>query len=169
MEPKIRQHKLETVDISTIKFDESNPNQLNKEQMTGLEKSMNRFGYLTPIIIDQNGKIADGEHRVLVYKQLGITKIPAYRIELKNDVERRILRQVMNKLRGEHELAKDTQEIIKIIEAGQLNDLSMLLAQKAESFQYMMDQYNKNRDEFQDAISKNIETNNKCPQCGYEW
>ena len=158
------------MDISTLHFDETNPNHLTDQQMTALRKSMEKYGYLAPVIIDQDNNIADGEHRVLVYKQLGRTQIPVYRLNLTNDTDRRILRQVMNKLHGEHELTKDTQEIIKIIEGGQLAVLSELLAQQEKSFQYMVDQFNESQDKVLEALSdEGIETNHKCPKCGYEW
>ena len=79
----VSNHELTIVDISTIQFDENNPNKLTDKQMEGLRQSMLRYGYLTPIIIDQNNLIVDGEHRLLVYKQLGYEKIPAYQLTLK--------------------------------------------------------------------------------------
>ena len=166
----IENHSLEYLDIESLVFDPDNPNTLTNEQMSSLARSFKRFGYLAPIIVDQDNRIADGEHRALVYKQMGLQTIPAYKLSLKDDVERRILRQVMNKLHGEHELTKDTQEIIKILESGKLTDLSELLAQEQKSFQYMIDQFNESQNKVLDALSEqDIETNHKCPQCGYEW
>lgn len=167
----IKEYPLQQVDVDSLQFDETNPNQLSNEQITGLRKSMQRFGYLVPIIIDENtNKIADGEHRALIYKQMGYKQIPAYKLNLKDDVERRILRQVMNKLRGEHDLTKDTQEIITILESGQLTDLAQLLAQQEKSLQYMIDQFNESQNKIQEALSEDeIKTEHKCPQCGFEW
>ena len=44
--------------------------------MKALRLSMERFGYLTPIVVDQNNLIADGEHRALIYKEFGLKKFP---------------------------------------------------------------------------------------------
>ena len=74
--------------ISDITIDQTNPNKMSLDQMKGLRESMKRFGYLTPIIVDQDNKIADGEHRVLVYKEFGIEEIPAYRVKFSDDTER---------------------------------------------------------------------------------
>lgn len=79
--------------------------------MAGLRESMKRFGYLMPVIIDQHNQIVDGEHRATIYKEFGIGDIPCIRVELKDDVERRILRQSMNKLRGQHDINKDVEEL----------------------------------------------------------
>src|SRR5689334_25085825 len=112
----VSNHELTIVDISTIQFDENNPNKLTDKQMEGLRQSMLRYGYLTPIIIDQNNMIVDGEHRLLVDKQLGYEKIPAYQLTFENDLERRILRQVTNKLHGQHEPSLDLAELEKLIQ-----------------------------------------------------
>ena len=126
-------YELETIDIDTIKFDETNPNKLTTKQMEGLAKSMQTYGYLTPVIIDQNNVVADGEHRAIAYKQLGYDKIPVFRLNLETDVDRRMLRQVMNKLHGEHDKQLDSNELTLIFQNQKLTDLANLLGQ--EEFQ----------------------------------
>lgn len=123
-----KSHDLIKVKISDVKFDDQNPNQMTREQMAGLRQSMNRWGYLTPIIIDQNNLIADGEHRLLVYKELGYEEIPAYRLTLETDSERRMIRQVMNKLHGDHESKLDAQELESLRKLDLLPQLAELIA-----------------------------------------
>jgi DNA modification methylase len=127
---EVRNHELTTVDISTIVFDETNPNKLNAKQMEGLRQSMLEYGYLTPVIIDQNNVVADGEHRALVYKQLGYTQIPVIKLNLATDTKRKMLRQVMNKLHGEHDQQLDSNELLEIFQANKLTDLSTLIGQQ---------------------------------------
>jgi ParB-like chromosome segregation protein Spo0J len=167
---KVKEHNLIKVKLSSLKFDDTNPNTLTEKQMDGLRASMKQFGYLTPIVIDQNNKIADGEHRALIYKEFGLTEISAYKLNLDN-IQRKMLRQTMNKLRGEHEINKDTLELLTILEAGKLTDLSVLIAQEQKSMEYLIKKYQEQQESFQDALneSKDITTNNKCPKCGYEW
>lgn len=100
---------------------------MNQEQMAGLRKSYETFGYLDPIIIDQDFLIADGEHRVLVYKEFGKKTISAFQLEL-TDIQRRLLRQTLNKLRGSHDKRLDADELALIYEKGKLSDLSTLIA-----------------------------------------
>ena len=132
---QIINHKLTSIKIDDLKFDPSNPNKLTQEQEAGLRQSMQRWGYLTPVIVDQNNKIADGEHRALLYKSMGLKEIPAYKLNLKSDVDRRMLRQTMNKLRGQHERELDTQELRLIFEDGKLDLLSQLIAQDKDDLQ----------------------------------
>ncbi len=157
----MKEHNLIKVKLSSLKFDDTNPNKLNEKQMHGLRESMNKFGYLTPIIVDQNNKIADGEHRALIYKEYNYDEIPAFQVDLKSDVDRRILRQVMNKLHGEHDKQLDANELVQIFKAGQLDELTALIAQEKEDLQRAMLRYHPSLDfvtpENQDEIDKLID------------
>jgi hypothetical protein len=112
----IKEYTLTKVRIDQVRTDPSNPNKMTIQQMLALEKSMHQFGYLTPIIVDADTMmIADGEHRYQVYKELGYEEIPAYVIRFDNDAQRRMLRQVMNKLHGIHDREMDAIDIMDII------------------------------------------------------
>src|SRR5919112_5618663 len=104
---------LTNVKLKDIKIDSNNPNVMTKEQMNGLKESMEKWGYLSPIIIDQNKKIIDGEHRfeVLLESYNGETKIDVIKVIAPDEQERRLIRQTMNKLRGQHDLIRDIREI----------------------------------------------------------
>lgn len=136
---QVLERELVKVKIADLKLDPDNPNEMSKEQMDGLRKSMERFGYLTPIVIDQDNNIADGEHRVLVYKEFGMTEILAFRVEFADDSERRLLRQVMNKLHGEHEKVRDANELLVLFQNRKLDDLALLIAQPKEDLQRILE------------------------------
>jgi ParB-like chromosome segregation protein Spo0J len=101
------------VDVDKIKFDPDNPNIMTKDQMNGLRESFKEFGYLQPIIIDQKYRIIDGEHRFQVWKELNPKeqKISVIGVEANSESERRLVRQAMNKVKGQHDLNKDIKEI----------------------------------------------------------
>ena len=50
-----------------------------------------------------------------------------------------MLRQVMNKLRGEHDKQMDAEEFLAIFEAGKLEEVSKLLAQPKEEFERVLE------------------------------
>lgn len=137
----MKEHDLVKLKISDLKFDKSNPNQLTREQMAALRESMQRFGYLTPIVVDQDLNIADGEHRALIYKEFGLDEIPAFKLNLKDDTERRMLRQVMNKLHGEHDKQLDADELVKIFEGNRLEDLSKMIAAQQDDLKRLINRY----------------------------
>jgi len=137
----IKESDVRKVPVDIIKFDETNPNILSDEQMKALRLTMEKYGYLAPVILNNEFEVIDGEHRVRIYKELGEKEIQAYVIDVDN-IDKKILRQLMNKLRGEHDKQKDVNEFKSIFEAGRLDEFSQLLA--------------KNREEFEELIEKKI-------------
>jgi ParB-like chromosome segregation protein Spo0J len=115
------------VSLDKIKLDPTNPNVMSDEQMEGLRESMRRFGYLEPVIVDQDYLVADGEHRLTVYREFGRQDVPCYVLDLK-DEERRLLRQTMNKLRGSHDIQRDAAELKVLFDGDRLDDLAKLVA-----------------------------------------
>ncbi|HEX7178355.1 MAG TPA: ParB N-terminal domain-containing protein [Nitrososphaeraceae archaeon] len=139
MQSEVQEYQLTKVKIADLKFDDSNPNKMTKEQEQALTKAIQRFGYLVPIVINEDHKIGDGEHRAKLYKDLGYEEIPAFIVpKINNDVERRMLRQTMNKLNGQHDLKLDSDELAIIFDDNKLSELSELLAQPVESLSTIM-------------------------------
>ncbi len=62
--------------------------------------------------------VADGEHRLRAAKELGMKRVSVVRLPL-GEVDRRMIRQVMNKLRGEHDLFLDAEEYYRIVSEDQ--------------------------------------------------
>jgi DNA modification methylase len=126
MEVKIPEAEL--VQVSKLKKDGKNPNRMSKEQKIGLGKTMEKYGFLVPIITNRDYLIADGEQRLDVAVEiLHMEMVPVIRIPLK-EVDRRIIRQVMNKLKGVHEKDLDQLEYERILEDGGAEELKDLLA-----------------------------------------
>jgi hypothetical protein len=124
---------LQNIIVNDIKFDDTNPNILTPEQMIALKSTMEKYGFLAPVILNKNLEVIDGEHRVTVYKELKKETIPAYVLDI-DTIDKKILRQLMNKLRGEHDPFKDKEEFKMIYEAGRLNDFTNLLALNITDF-----------------------------------
>jgi len=116
----------ETVAVSDLKTDGQNPNKMGKEQLERLKTSIKKWGFIIPIITNKDLLIADGEQRYIAAKALGMTEVSIIRLPVE-DVDRRLLRQVLNKLKGEHQKELDLAEYERIIEAGKEDDLKYLL------------------------------------------
>ena len=142
----VEEHKLVKIDIDKIKIDSTNPNVMSDDEMKALQKTMDKFGYLAPVILDKKYKVVDGEHRVKIYERLGKKTIPAYVIDV-DKYDQKILRQVMNKLRGEHDILKDSKEFNILDKANRLDDLAQFLAKDEKDFLRMADEPTKD-DEF---------------------
>lgn len=103
------------VEVDKIVFDETNPNRMERAQIESLKLSLQKYGNIHPVILDSEQKIADGYHRVVAYRELGLKKIPAVVMQFDNDDERRLLRQVMNKLHGKHDPELDVAELERLM------------------------------------------------------
>lgn len=99
---------------------------MTPEQHERLKASIKKWGFIVPIITNKDLLIADGEQRWTVAKDLGMPNVLVIRLPVE-EVDRRLLRQVLNKLRGEHELLLDAEEFEAIIDLGHKDDLKYLL------------------------------------------
>jgi ParB-like chromosome segregation protein Spo0J len=116
----------ESVKVSELKTDGQNPNKMSKDQLERLKASIKKWGFIIPIITNKDLLIADGEQRYTAAKALGMTEVSVIRLPVE-DVDRRLLRQILNKLKGEHQKELDQAEYKRIIEAGKEEDLKYML------------------------------------------
>jgi ParB-like chromosome segregation protein Spo0J len=116
----------ETVKLSELKTDGNNPNRMNKEQLERLKASIKKWGFIVPIITNKDLLIADGEQRYSAAKALEMSEVSVIRLPVE-DVDRRLLRQVLNKLKGKHDKELDQFEYERIIQAGKEEDLKYYL------------------------------------------
>jgi len=122
----MKEHKIQDLEISKIKLDNSNPNIMDKEMQNRLFKSMEEFGNTQPIIVDKNTLIlADGEHRLKKYIKEGKQSIPSILVDFKNDAHRRLYRQAANKIHGLHDPKIDAEEYLKILDSEEKELLKM--------------------------------------------
>jgi ParB-like chromosome segregation protein Spo0J len=116
----------ERVKISDLKFDNDNPNRMSLAQLARLKASIRRFGDIVPVVTNSELLVADGQQRVTAMKELGMTECSVIRLPMR-DVDRRYLRQLLNKLRGKHSKELDHAEYLRIDEQGEKEDLQALL------------------------------------------
>jgi hypothetical protein len=113
-------------DIRLLKSDEQNPNKMTLKQQEQIWQSLQKYGWVYPIVADRDGVFADGEQRVDVCKNHEEYFAPVLRLKL-SDLDRRLLRQITNKLKGKHNRKMDETEYYKIIDMGAKKDLESLL------------------------------------------
>src|SRR5512136_2167765 len=129
----------ERVKICDLKFDQDNPNRLSLEQLDRLKASIRRWGDIVPVVTNSELLVADGQQRITAMKELGMTECSVIRLPIK-DVDRRLLRQVLNKLRGKHNKELDSAEYLRILEQGEKEDLKTLLESVGEKLPIDVDE-----------------------------
>ena len=128
----------ERVKISDLKFDQDNPNRMSLAQLDRLKSSIKRWGDIVPVVTNSELLVADGQQRVTAMKELGMTECSVIRLPIK-EVDRRLLRQVLNKLRGKHNKELDSAEYLRIIDEGEKEDLKALLESVGEKLPIEVD------------------------------
>ena len=121
----------ERVKISDLKFDQDNPNRMSRAQLDRLKASIKKWGDIVPVVTNNELLVADGQQRVTAMRELGMTECSVIRLPVK-DVDRRLLRQVLNKLKGKHNKELDSAEYLRILEQGEKEDLKALLESVGE-------------------------------------
>lgn len=129
-------------DLRLLQRDGPNPNKMTEKQKASTWKSLCDFGWIYPIVTNKDGMLTDGEQRVDVCLEHSEFFGPVLRLPVE-DVDRRILRQVLNKLKGTHDKLLDAQEFKRIREAGGKEELQGVLGITDET----LDRYDKLLDE----------------------
>ena len=81
-------------DINSLISAEYNPRQLKKEQYQNIKESLQRFGFVDPVIVNKNKDrkniIIGGHQRVKVAKDLEYTEVPCLELDLTLDKEKEL-------------------------------------------------------------------------------
>jgi hypothetical protein len=118
-------------DLRLLESDQNNPNVTTLRQQEEIWKSLQKYGWAYPIVANTDGVYLDGETRGKVCIDHGEYFAPVLRLPV-SDVDRRMLRQILNKLKGKHNKELDAAEYIRIIEQGEKACLSALLLSVGE-------------------------------------
>jgi ParB/RepB/Spo0J family partition protein len=114
--------------IVNLKTDSSNPNKMTKEQIQSVANSIKKFGFLVPIIVNKDNVIIDGHQRLKAADLLGIEEVPVVKLDV-DKIDAKLLKQIMNKLKGTHDFDLDLEEYKAILEAqGNLDSLKELVS-----------------------------------------
>jgi len=115
-----------TVHPNDLHTDGDNPNEMTDEQFGLLCDRMRQNGWLGgPVVTDTEGLIADGEHRWRAAQEIGLGEVPVKQYDI-DDGKRRLWRQELNKIHGEHDSKRDALEYDQLLSEGysqQVNEL----------------------------------------------
>jgi DNA modification methylase len=90
--------QLEYLPVAVLQENELNPKLHPDRQVNALARGMSEMGFVSPIIVDQENRIVAGHGRVLAAKKVGLSEVPAVRLEHLNDHQLRALMLADNRL-----------------------------------------------------------------------
>lgn len=155
--------KIIKLNTSDIKEYDNNVKLHPDWQIEQIKKSIEKFGYNDPIVIDENNFILEGHGRFKALKELGQKEIECIKINSLNDNQKKAYRLVHNKLSMNTSFDEDLLE-------QQLNEL------ESKDFDLTFTGFDFNPFEEDDVEEleledyedePNIERKVICPNCGY--
>ena len=141
MTDKINIPKTIMIARNKLIVDKSNPNVMDEKKFEALKEVIKKFGFIIPIITNKEYKIADGFHRWKAARDLGIEDVPIIALDV-DEVDRRILRQVLNKLKGEHKEELDQEEFKFLDDKGAIVELMNYLPHEGKIIKKLIDEIN---------------------------
>jgi len=99
------------IEIKKLKFAEFNPRKMSEKELNQLKKSLKRFGFVEPVVINKDTTLIGGHQRVRAWKEMGNTKVPYIQVDL-DKIKEKALNLALNKISGEW----DTEKLYKVID-----------------------------------------------------
>jgi DNA modification methylase len=90
--------EIKHISIDQLKLDPCNPRIHSRQQVRQIARSIKKFGFNVPILIDSTGKVLAGHGRHLAAQQLGLAEVPAIMIEHLTEAQARAFMLADNKL-----------------------------------------------------------------------
>jgi len=84
--------------IDELKLDPRNPRIHNRRQLRQIARSIKRFGFIVPVLIDSTFRVLAGHGRLRAAQQLGMTEVPTIMIEHLTEEQARAFMIADNKL-----------------------------------------------------------------------
>jgi len=165
-----RKYERKVMRLSDIKEDSDNPNKMTKHQEEALDNSLARFGYVQDIVIDKSSLVvADGGHRLKKLKEKGVQEAEVILFPFKDDNERRLFRQVANKVHGEHTPELDALEFKKLLEHEDMEELTNLIGTTEQEVLNIINKSQEEEKEAVEQVGQVYKHKHKCPKCGFEY
>jgi len=129
-----------------------------------IKRSINEFDLVEPLVWNrQTGNLVGGHQRLKVLQEQGIKEVEVSVVDLPDSKEK-ALNIALNKIQGDWDYPK-LKDLLLDIDTGEF-DIEITGFDENEIERLMTQYYNP---EEQKEFDENIETLNKCPNCGYEW
>ena len=133
--------QIEQVKIETLVSPDWNPRQGSEKEAKDLKASIQKFGFVDPIIVNKrNNSVVGGNFRVKVAKELGFTEIPAVFVDL-DEAQEKELNIRLNKNTGEWDWDKLANEFdVDFLKDIGFTDFDLKLGkEESESLGYSID------------------------------
>lgn len=155
------EHKLLKIKINDLKLYEKNSKIHSNYQVELLKKSIEEFGFVNPILIDEHNNVIAGHGRIEAAKQLKIKELPCIVVDGLTDIQRRAFIIADNRLSelGEWDEEIVARELKDLKESGFDTDLTGFLYDDMD-FSFLDEKPKEKK-----TRKPSEKTNCECPRC----
>ena len=165
------------VEIRVVKFTEvipmpNNPRVIDDVALTGLRASLDRFGYVEPIVWNERtGHIVGGHQRFKVLNMQGLTEAPMVVVDMTSDDEM-AANLTLNNPEIEGEFSEGALELLKALQGEEVDffgklRMDDLMGKLEKRFVSAEDKSYQNKEINIDELVAGCD--DKCPCCGFVW
>ena len=90
--------EIEYVSLGNLVLDADNPRQHSRKQIKDLADGIREFGFLVPIVIDDDGRVVAGHARTVAARRLGMSEVPAIKVRHLSPSQLKAFRLADNKV-----------------------------------------------------------------------
>lgn len=112
---------IQTIKLADIRAYKNNPKLHNRAQVAKIRESIREFGFINPVLLDENLEIIAGHGRVVAAQDAGMRDVPAIILSHLTEAQKRAYRIADNKLT---ELGKWSVELLNL-EFSELSNLDL--------------------------------------------
>ena len=157
--------------IKDIRIAKYNPRKISDGQLASLKQSIERFGFVDPVIVnDRTGILVGGHQRIKAAKELGLKQVPVVAVNL-DETEEKALNVALNKISGEWDLDL-LRGVLEDVQAGGF-DLSLTGFTDEEwsaiSGLDFVPEFQSPDSSAKEINVDDFELGHKCPRCGFEF
>ena len=152
--------------MSEIKPSEYNPRIISEHALEGLEASIEKFGYVEPLIWNaRTGNLVSGHQRYKILEKQKVKAVEVVVVDLSEEDEKKLNLTMNNEqIRGEWDIPR-LRDLMEQFDDNDLDFGSLNLEEL--NLKYPEDD-EEELDEFP-SVDIEKETDYCCPKCGYEW
>jgi len=97
--------KTTDIKISKLKLAEYNPRKIADKELQNLKKSLEKFGFIQPVVINKDFTVISGHQRIRAWKEMGNEEVPTIQLSITKN-EEKALNLAMNRIGGEWDIEK---------------------------------------------------------------
>lgn len=142
----------------------------SERQLEVIENSIRRFGFIVPIIRDDELNIIAGHGRVMAAQKHGVAEVPTINVKHLSEKQREEFMHVDNRIgdMSDFDVEKLGVGLIDLIEDDEDRERLLALGFTKYDLDIDLDGVDKAPSEFAE-YDDGIKTAHECPKCGYTW